>query len=60
MTEKSSVKVLLKSGVSKDSKIGFEIEATACEGATEELMTFLGDMALKQAERLANTKVNLQ
>lgn len=60
MSEKSTVKVLLKSGVSKDSKMGFEIEATCVEGTTKETMQLLGDMAMKEAERLANIKINIQ
>ena len=57
--EKSAIRFLLKKGVTKGSELGFEIEVTAVTGTTPEELSMLGDLALKEAERLAKIEVKL-
>lgn len=57
MAEKSSVRFVLKRGVSKSSEMGFEIEVIAVEGATEDSLKAIGELAVREARRLMNTEV---
>ena len=55
MTEKSNVKVLIKTGVSSN-KVGVEIEVTLCEGTELKTLEKLGDDAKQLAWKLFNER----
>lgn len=55
--DKSYVRVLLKSGVSKGGSTGFEVETKLCKGDSGEELKELGEKALKVTFDLYKHKV---
>ena len=60
MIEKSSVKFVLKKGVSKGSELGFELEVNAVEGITKDELWALCQLAKTTAEDLYNQEMRLK